>query len=58
MERKYTKMIDTTTGEVVELIESTYVDKLGYWTTVKFVRDKWGDETPLWQYRHELRPAV
>lgn len=57
MERKYTKMINVTTGEVVEVVESSYIDKLGYWTTIKVVRDKWG-ETPLWQYRHELRPAV
>lgn len=57
MERKYTKMINVTTGEVVELVESSYIDKLGYWTTIRVVRDKWG-ETPLWQYRYELRPAV
>lgn len=57
MERKYTKMINVTTGEVVEVVESSYIDKLGYWSTIKLVRDKWG-ETPLWQYRYELRPAV
>lgn len=54
---KYNKFVVVATGEVVDVVESTYVDKLGYWTTVKLVRDKWG-ETPLWQYRQELRPVV
>lgn len=51
-------MIDMVTGEEVKLIESTYVDEVGLWTTIKYVQSRFGEKTPLWQYRHELRPAV